>query len=336
MRSTTRPAAFLLALVLLVGAVVAGGGRSHTGSASPRPTVRRPSPNVVFVLTDDLAWNLVRYMPHVREMQRHGVTFSHYIVTDSLCCPSRASIFSGRLPHDTRVFSNSGPDGGLLAFHARGEEAHTFATALRRAGYRTAMLGKYLNGYTPGLRLGAARPYAAPGWTDWNVAGYGYPEFGYRLDSNGAVRTYGHRPRDYLTDVIRRKGIEFIRRSARTRRPFLLELATFAPHHPYTPAPRDRHDFPGLRAPRTPSFDRPNTNPPSWLAPHPPLRAFQIHRIDRDFRRRAQSVQAVDRTIGAVERALRAAGVQRNTYVVFSSDNGLHMGEHRLTPGKLT
>jgi arylsulfatase A-like enzyme len=116
----------------------------------------------------------------------------------------------------------------------------------------------------------------------------------------------------------------------------MLELATFAPHSPYTPAPRDARAFPRHEAPRIPSFDAPNVNPPGWLAPSRPLPRAGIRLIDRGFRRRAQAVQAVDLMVARVEAALKAAGVARNTYVVFSSDNGLHMGEHRLLPGKLT
>ena len=119
----------------------------------------------MFALTDDLSWNLVRDMPHVLEMQKQGVTFINFFVTDSLCCPSRASIFTGRYPHNTGIFRNSGNDGGYLTFRFRGHEQATFATALSGAGYRTAMLGKYLNGYQP-----RTDPPAA-GWTLWAVAG---------------------------------------------------------------------------------------------------------------------------------------------------------------------
>ena len=116
----------------------------------------------------------------------------------------------------------------------------------------------------------------------------------------------------------------------------MLELATFAPHSPFVPAPRDADDFPGLKAPRNPAFDTANTNAPAWLSHFTPLEPQQIEQIDTDFRRRAQSVQAVDRMIGEIEATLRAQGLAQNTYLVFSSDNGLHMGEHRLEPGKLT
>ena len=87
------------------------------------PAASAAPPNIVFVLTDDLAWNLVQYMPHVQDLQSRGMTFSRYFVTDSLCCPSRSSIFSGRYPHNTKIFTNKSPDGGFDEFHARGERA---------------------------------------------------------------------------------------------------------------------------------------------------------------------------------------------------------------------
>jgi len=292
-------------------------------------------PNIVFVLTDDLSQNLVRYMPHVLQMQRSGETFSNYFVTDSLCCPSRASILTGRFPHDTRVFDNSPPEGGYSVFHERGEERETFALALQHEGYSTALMGKYLNGYKPtSARAGGSS--VPPGWSEWDVAGDGYPEYGYHMNSDGHVRAYGYRPGDYLTDVIAHKGLGFIARAAAQRRPFMLELATFAPHAPYTPAPRDYGTFPDVRAPRSPAFNAFGANEPAWLSAFGQLGSRQIATIDSKFRKRVEAVQAVDRMIGEIEAELSADGLTRNTYIVFSSDNGLHMGEHRLRPGKLT
>jgi N-acetylglucosamine-6-sulfatase len=300
------------------------------GSVQAAPAAAPTKPNIVFVLVDDLAWNLVQYMPQVQRLQRDGTTFTNYTVTDSLCCPSRSSIFTGRFPHDTGVFTNTSPDGGFAVFHDRGEESHTFATALRGEGYATAMMGKYLNGYDPHTS------YVPPGWSEWDVAGNGYGEYNYDLNENGTLVHYGSTPADYLTDVVSAKGRAFIRRSAGAQQPFLLEIATFAPHGPFTPADRDLDKFPGLTAPRTAAFDRLPANAPSWLAGNTPLTAGEKSKIDTDFRKRAQAVQAVDRMIADLRQTLTDVGVAGNTYVVFSSDNGFHMGEHRLTQGKQT
>jgi N-acetylglucosamine-6-sulfatase len=336
----------LLGVAALTGWIVATA--SDTGSVGSRaqpvlggpPGPQAPSrtrPNIVFVLTDDLSTDLVRYMPQVQALEARGLTFKNYFVSDSLCCPSRSSIFTGNFPHDTGVFSNVGPDGGFHVFYDRGEFESTFNVALQRAGYRTALMGKYLNGYLGGpAESPVPATYVPPGWNEWDVAGFGYPEYDYQLNENGTLQYYGHQPQDYLTDVLADKGVEFIDSSAASGQPFFLELSTFAPHRPYVPAPRDAHLFPGLKAPRPPSFDVLPTNPPRWLAGHRPLTPARIRRINRVFRLRVQSVQAVDDMLAEIERALAAHHVLSNTYIVFSSDNGLHTGEYRLMPGKLT
>jgi N-acetylglucosamine-6-sulfatase len=310
-------------LAAIVAVVAIAWGPAGSTAAPARP-------NVVFVLTDDLAWNLVRYMPHVRDMRRRGVTFTRYFVTDSLCCPSRASIFAGRFPHNTRVFTNQPPDGGYQVFRNRRGERSTFATSLRRRGYLTGMMGKYLNGYQSSSLV------VPPGWSEWDVGGNAYANFNYNLNENGRLVHHGARPQDYLTDVLAAKGSAFINRAATAGKPFILELATYAPHAPFTPAPRHAGGFPGLTAPRGPAFNAANTNPPGWLAGRSPLRPRAIRRIDNRFRMRAQAVQAVDDLIGTIESTLAGRGLADDTYIVFSSDNGFHMGEHRLRQGKQT
>lgn len=301
-----------------------------TAAPAPAPPAGARRPNFVFILTDDLALNLVQYMPRVLKMQQDGVTFANYFVTDSLCCPSRSSIFTGRYPHDTGIYRNVGADGGYLGFVRRGHEQTTFATALAGAGYHTAMLGKYLNGYQP------QRNPAAPGWSEWNVAGNGYAGFNYDLNQNGKIVHYANRPADYMTDVLSAGAVNFIKQQT-SDTPFMIEVATFAPHAPYTPAPRDADAFPGLRAPRAPGFNAaPDAAAPKWLTAHSELSEIDVAMIDNAFRKRAQSVQAIDAMIGELQQAVAAIGAADNTYFVFSSDNGYHMGEHRLMPGKMT
>lgn len=335
--------ALLGALSVATGALAATRARHSQGRAPALPaatSVTRATdpgrPNIVFVLTDDLSNDLLPYMPHVQALRQDGMTFEGYFVSDSLCCPSRSSILTGNFPHDTGVFSNVGPDGGFHVFHARGEESDTFAVALRRAGYRTAMMGKYMNGYMGTTENPVPDTYVPPGWSEWDVAGNGYPEFDYTLNENGVLQSYGHRPADYMTDVLAGKATSFISRAAGAQAPFFLEVATFAPHYSYIPAPRDAGDFPGLRAPRPPSFNALPRNAPGWLKHRAALTPEQIGQIDKAFRRRVQMVQAVDQMIGALEQSIADHRLSSNTYIVFSSDNGLHTGEYRLMPGKLT
>ena len=322
----------------MVALALAAAGLAGCSSSAARTIGHEVArPNIVFVLTDDLSSNLVKYMPHVLAMERNGATFTSYFVTDSLCCPSRASIFTGELPHDTGVYSNTGIDGGFRVFQRRGLDSKTFAVALAGVGYDNAMMGKYLNGYQPQFTLHGQANWIAPGWSEWDVAGDGYPEFDYTLNEDHRLVHYGSAAKDYLTTVLQQRATSFVAAASRRKRPFLLEVATFAPHSPYVPAPEDAGRFADVAAPRTAAFDRADTlDGPAWLKAYPPLSASQEATIDEDFRKRVESVQAVDRMIGALEASVAKAGKTNDTYFVFSSDNGLHMGEHRMMPGKMT
>jgi arylsulfatase A-like enzyme len=332
-RRTLLAAATAISLATLIA--VAPGSATGT-TPSDQATAAATPPNIVFVLTDDLAWNLVQYMPNVQQLQADGTTFSNYIVTDSLCCPSRSSIFTGNFPHDTGVFTNTGTDGGYATFNSQGNESHTWAVKLQAQGYATGMMGKYLNGYVPSDLNGGSQPYVPPGWSEWDVAGNGYPEYDYDLNEDHTVVHYGSTAADYLTDVVSGTGQAFIAHAAATHTPFALEIATFAPHSPFVPAQQDLDSFPGLVAPRGPAYNKLPVNAPSWLAGNPVLTAANKTTIDTDFRKRVQAVQAVDRMIGDLRAELQVDGLANDTYIVFSSDNGFHMGDYRLMPGKMT
>jgi N-acetylglucosamine-6-sulfatase len=322
----------ILAIISAAAALAtAAGFVEQSSSAAPR------RPNIIFILTDDLSWNLVKYMPRLREMQAAGTTFSRFFVSDSLCCPSRATIFTGRYPHNTGVFTNGGLEGGFRRFHEAGLERETFAMRLKSAGYTTALVGKYLNQYSPSAPVDGVPNYVPPGWDEWDVAGKAYTGFDYALNENHRIRFYGNSPEDYATDVLANKGVQFINRVAGGRKPFFLEIAPFAPHSPFTPAPRHEFMYPRLKAPRTPAFNESDvTDKPKWLRKRKTLRKLQVSTIDQAFRKRAQSVRAIDELIGSLQDALSARGQLANTYIFFTSDNGLHMGEHRLAPGKQT
>ena len=314
------------------GGVPVPGGPPVPGDDADRGPDRPAGdqrPNIVFVLTDDFSWDLVRHMPRVRALQRRGVTFSQYFVANSLCCPSRAAIMTGAFPHNNGIFTNAGEQGGFLGFRRRGLEQLTFATALSGGGYRTALMGKYLNSYNPYAERTPA------GWTDWVGSDRVYAGYDYVMNVNGRLEQRGSGPEDYVTDVLSQKGNEFVEDAASDRRPFFLEVSTYAPHKPYTPAPRHARAFRHLRAPRGPAFNRENVNAPSWLQRRPRTRA-EIRQLDKIFRDRVRSVQAVDELVGRLQATLQARGLAENTYFVFSSDNGYHLGQHRLMPGKTT
>jgi len=289
-------------------------------------------PNIVFILADDFSMDLISErvfadsMPNLMKMKREGTTFANYFVTDSLCCPSRTSIFTGKFPHNTGVYRNNGPDGGYDAFMSHGNEPNTFAVALHRAGYQTAMLGKYLNGYKP------EKNGVPEGWSEWDVDGsLGYREFNYFFNENGTLRKHS----EYLTDEISALGRAFMQKAA--PRPFFIELASFAPHAPYVPPLRYQNDFATLTYDQSGSFGaRADATAPDWLKQIPELKRADIDAIDAAFRNRVRSDKAIDDMIGEIRTLLVKLGVDQNTYIVFSSDNGYHMGEYSLRPGKMT
>ena len=290
-----------------------------------------PGPNIVLVLVDDFSMNLMpdnlgelaKSMPNLAQMRREGMTFDNYFVTDSLCCPSRTSIFTGLFPHNSGVYTNSPPDGGLSAFMEHGNAARTFAVALHDGFYATAMMGKYLNGYQPEAGV-------PQGWSEWAVAGNGYANYNYTLNHNGTLI----RPDLHMTDELAQLGQAFITSAAG---PFFLELSTFSPHGPYVPPHRYAKAFRDARYPRSPAFGaRPDAAAPKWLQAVPPLDTRAETRIDEIYRLRLQSVKGVDDMIGAIRTTLDEQGLAGDTYVIFTSDNGFHMGEYSLRPGKMT
>ena len=319
----------LFASVVLLSLIVMGPGVP----ASSRAQGARP--NIIFILTDDLDTRSIAVMPRLKtHLADAGVTFVNFFVTTALCCPSRASILRGQYVHNHRTYTNTPPAGGFEIFKGLGREQSTAATWLRAAGYRTVLMGKYLNGYPE-----RSNPtYVPPGWDEWySPARGGYANFTYTMNENRRLVEYGSRPEDYMTDVLARTAVDVIRRSAQDGRPFFIYLATYAPHAPATPAPRHAGAFAGVTAPRPPSFNEADVaDKPQWLRNRSPLTERQIAAIDTQHRSRLQSLLAVDELIGGLVDALRASGQLDRTYIFFTSDNGYHMGEHRLPPGKNT
>ncbi|MEJ7891980.1 MAG: sulfatase [Solirubrobacteraceae bacterium] len=314
-------------LLLFLVVTLAGCG----GSADPRTPEADPTRlNVVFVLTDDMRTDDIAYMPNVLQMVRDGMYFSNYIVADSRCCPSRATILTGQLPHNTGVYTNSPPRGGLKAFIKGGAVDRTFAVTLRNLGYRTALFGKYINGY------GAGSGGVPPGWTDWAASARAYQGFDYTLNVDGTPRQYGEQPEDYMTDVLAERGEDFLEESLVDTRPFFLKLSTFTPHLPAVAAPRHVGLVPKLKAPRTPAFNAEVSDAPGWLASRGKIQRTAIDEIDARYRNRIRSLVSVDEMVGRIKARVNELGMANNTVFVFSSDNGFHMGERRLLPGKMT
>jgi arylsulfatase A-like enzyme len=291
-------------------------------------------PDIVFVLTDDMSRADLDSMPLVRaRVADSGASFSNFFVNVSLCCPSRATILTGRYAHNTGVRSNGGLNGGYPAALRGGLEGHTVAAWLRAAGYRTALIGKYLNGYP----IIGQETHVPPDWTTWvsPAGGHPYAEYEYTLNQNGRLVYYGRTPADYGTDVYLGHALDFIRSSATDHVPFFLYLALYPPHEPATAAPRHARRFRAARAPRTPAYDEEDvSDKPLYLARAPRLAPRTQARVDDLYRRRLRSLLSVDEAVARIVDTLAALDLLRDTYIVFASDNGFHLGQHRLPAGK--
>jgi len=290
--------------------------------------------NVVFVLADDLDWNLFQQVPRLAALQDRGMTFTNHTVTDSLCCPSRTSILRGQYIHNHRVISNlSKTGGGWPTFRSRGEEADCLPVWLQSAGISTALFGKYLNDYPKKPK--DAR-YVPPGWSQWAVPisrGDSYTGYDYVLNDNGRLRSYGKKQTDFLNDVITNKATDFIRTAPEG---FFLELSTYNPHKPAPVAVRNKGTHATTVAPRTPSYNTFGVNEPSWLKSIKPIRPWKQWKLDQLWRKRAKSAESVADSVDAVLATLKETGRDANTLVVVTTDNGYHVGTHRLTKGKRT
>src|SRR5262249_13857570 len=187
----------LLAVMLLAIELFSG-----SGCAVPQ-TSESAKPNIIFILTDDQDLESLAHMPRVQALLvKQGLTFKNAFVATPLCCPSRASILTGQYPHNHDILSNAPPLGGFVKFRDLGREDSTVATWLRTAGYRTALFGKYLNGYPA-----ADNPtYVPPGWDIWYGKFERGPDIGdyfdYKLNENGREAAHGKDPSEYLTDVL--------------------------------------------------------------------------------------------------------------------------------------
>ena len=306
------------------------------------PAVATPRPNIVVIQTDDQTVGELTHasMPHVLSaLAGHGTTFSNYIVASPQCCPSRASLITGDYPHNTGVLSNTPGYDDLV------DKRNVLPAWLRRAGYRTIHVGKYLNGYE------SARP--APGWSRWFTEVSPLDYYDYTIAHGGRFVHFGNKPADYLARVLKRAAIRLVRQAAHAHKPFYLELDEHAPHgggggrgacsgHGLAvPGPADRSRFQGVPLPQealpagSRSLDEQNvSDKPSFMRALPRIDGATLDSMRKRYDCALAAIHSVDRSVGGLFSALRHAGLWSNTVVILTSDNGFFFGEHRLPQGK--
>lgn len=292
-------------------------------------------PNVLFLLVDDLDVAVYQsgldagLYPHLKSLMAAGTTFTNSFVSLSICCPSRSTFLTGQYAHNHGTVRNVGKAGGFKSFR----DASTLPVWLRAGGYRTALMGKYLNGYKTD-----DSGYVPPGWDTWNAL-LSLHQYDYSLTVPGGVQTHGSAPEDYQTDVLAGMAESYVRTPS--SQPFFLALTPSAPHLESAGEVNDDDGGTGIRpAPRhvgTPvvplpaagglSFNEADlSDKPRWLR-NKPLTLLDTQ--ERVFNEKRTAMRAVDDMVGRLVQALKEVGKWNNTLFVFASDNGFQYGTHR-------
>ena len=339
-------------------------------------TAGTAAPTIVVVMADDLDVATLNVaielglMPALEAaMVDAGLKFDESFVSDSLCCPSRATFFTGQYPHNHGVRRGQSAPSGDGSFAAY-DDNQSVASALLSAGYRTALIGKFLNGY--GYSVPKNHPecnsadcmirYVPAGWSDWQgLPDYGelngmpvyagaYCMYNYTVNDNGSLVTYGMSLADYQTDVIAQRAGALIDSVARQGAPLFLVATPLAPHYELCLAAEDRYSWDIRPAPRhagslpaqvgldfgKPSFNEADVSdkPPWFASEYSSIQSTQQSNLNRLYRHRLEALRSLDDLFATIKHHLILAGRWDDSFVIFTSDNGWLYGEHRV-PGKV-
>jgi N-acetylglucosamine-6-sulfatase len=328
--AVTKGAALALSLVLVaVVTSVLASARDPSASTTPSGAAGAPGPpNVVLFITDDMRADELRYLPKTqRLLVDQGVRFTDAISPHPMCCPARAELVTGQYGQNNGVRHNTGPWGGAKRLRYPDSNVGRW---LQAAGYRTAYHGKFLNGYEH------LRPRVEPlGWTVWDAQVGGIYSYGWARFVDGDLVRH-----QYATDITTERTADTLARLADGGAPFFTVINHAAPHatlsRPFLPRWQKKYDD-VYRGARPPSFSKPSFNEARIGDLPPGLRSRKVsrHRMLRLFQARVRSLRSVDDAVAATVRQLDRLGELDNTYIVFTSDNGFVLGEHRQTAKNL-
>ncbi|XP_063220192.1 N-acetylglucosamine-6-sulfatase-like isoform X2 [Bacillus rossius redtenbacheri] len=256
-----------------------------------------------------------------------GATFTNAFVTTPVCCPSRSSILTGMYAHNHGTFNNS-VEGGCSSLNWQNtHEKRSYAVPVKTAGYKTFYAGKYLNQY--GREAVGGTAHVPLGW-DWWIGLVGNSRYyNYTLSLNGTAKTLTS---EYLTNVIKNYSLEFLRSIHSPDVNFLMVLAPPAPHAPFTPEPKYRNHFSSVKVPKTPNFNTSDNKDKHWLlrmSPAPLPDSMSSH-LDNIYSSRWETLLSVDDMVEAVIEQLDTVGLLNDTYIIFTSDHGFHVGQFSL------
>ena len=314
-----KPRAFWIVILGLIGTVLLIAqvrsspptARTHLGGDRDRERIGRSdvaphAPNVLIVVTDDQRGGL-SVMPQTRRwMKKGGTTFTNAFATTPVCCPSRASILTGRYTHNHHVLSNDAEGDRLV-------QETTLEYYLHRAGYQTALYGKYLNSWPTSQAIPFFDRWADSTKTGVYVNGI--------WNVNGKVETIP----TYNTIYINEQAQQFLDQAAPQASPWFLYLAPAAPHGPFTPEAKYTHAPVSRWEGNKAVFERDPSDKPGFLHFNSEFRDGQKTR-----RRQFRTLMSVDDLVSEVFDTIKELGQLKNTLVFFISDNGMMWGEHGL------
>ncbi|ROW07678.1 hypothetical protein VMCG_03347 [Cytospora schulzeri] len=350
----------VIAASTLVGAVLGAGlddvllGQQNVLGPSSKPASTK-KPNIIFVLTDDqdLHMDSLDYMPHLKEhLIDKGTLFKRHFCTTAICCPARVSLWTGMLAHNTNVTDVNPPYGGYPKFLSQGLNENYLPVWLQDAGYNTYYTGKLFNAHTVD---NYNSPHAA-GWTQSDFVldpyTYDYLNASYQRNHDPPISYEGQNTMDVLTT----KAYGMLDDAVKGDKPFFLGLAPVAPHsnvrrrndeefnHPGSisgfifsppiPAQRHEHLFEDAQVPRKPNFNPDQPSGANWVREREQLTRENVEFNDYFYRQRLRALQSVDELVEGVFEKLEEYGLLDNTYVFYTTDNGYHISQHRLQPGK--
>jgi arylsulfatase A-like enzyme len=275
--------------------------------AAIAPAGAAARPNVLLIMTDDQrADGTMAVMPQtLQRFQDGGTSFNRFFATTPLCCPSRASIFSGRYTHNHGVSTN--------ALASVLDQRFTAQAYLKSVGYKTGIFGKYFNAWNL---------FQEPeSFDDFAITAQGYSPI--RVNENGTVKTVSQ----YATSYIRDNAVRFIQESeSQDATPWFLALTTTAPHAPFTPdtAYQGATVPPFVPTPANSETDK-RDKPPHVQASHVDLSLVESERAQQ-----LRTLMSVDDMVQTVFQTLDTNGETNDTLAIFMSDNGFLWGEHGL------
>ncbi|KAI1272988.1 arylsulfatase-like protein [Xylaria sp. FL0933] len=346
-------------IISLLLAFLASSTQSWTGLFGPinqelLAGSGRDRPNMIFILTDDqdLHMQSLDYMPFVKEhLVGHGTSFRKHFCTTALCCPSRVSLWTGKAAHNTNVTDVLPPHGGYPKFISQGLNDKYLPVWLQDAGYNTYYTGKLFNAHSVDTYNS---PFAA-GWTGSDFLldpfTYWYMNNTYQRNRDPPVSYEGQ----HSVDVLAKKALDFLDEAYTAEKPFFLGIAPVAPHadiqspafkhgnhsdindvrfSPPVPAERYAHLFEGAKVPRSSNFNPNKASGASWIRKLPQQSPENVEYNDHFYVQRLRALQSVDEIVDSLVRRLGDLGILDNTYILYSTDNGYHIGQHRLNPSK--